>query len=966
MATPALAPAVVNWVNTFGSLSRHCDVIQDCADGGIFYEILSEIDGQWFKLVRSIDTGDNWVLKFNNLKKLYKLLTGFYEEVLGQNTAALDVPNLTAIARDSDVAEILKLAQLIIALAVQCEQNQRYIVMIQGLDAGSQHALMLAIEQVMSKLAAGGTKSSNDIFYPDTPTALSPVARKDAEELEAANDLLRKQLSQLQFKYDELVSEKKDLQSGLLDMEHSISQLSGAGKVDFILRTEIDNLKVEVEKSENRRAESEALVEKQATMIKDLTKKVDNKCGVIVNSDQVDEALVKAEETSRLKDQLDEFRHVADKLQKSEAMIEKYKKKMEESAEMRRQSKAIESQNQQLSERNRQLEEEYRKLSGFRPLMETYKEQIGALEAKNSSFQVENSRMEFELKETKNKLERLEIGRRNDQDMIEALEDQVRNLDRARITQLEQQLEKYKLQNEDQSEQKVTALKSQLEEVTRLKEKFEQDYMHSFKKNLAFENEMTQLRSMAQPDGQAVVDSLRSTVNEYQQELAQTKRRLAEVESALGQVQSSAGGAGSPIGASGPDYEKIKRQLDSFEKESRLQMGQINKLLKEKDLLESQSMELKDGLLQQERTNSDLKAALAALESKGQSADETTQKLAAVTQKMVQLTEQNTKLHKALKEAKKHILSQDKQIKDHKAIVPKVGHKTIQHNFYLHLRKDNFVETITSYEATVRDKDAELNRIKLELADTRKAARREQHLMLSAWHDMMLNHQRRVPGMRSDGSKSLTTAPFTHRMAKKGKAKKSRANTALPPEHASNVLVLLMVEAKKQSVILYRNWYLQQKDLLRRQRETLHRLEKEKYGCMRQLLDSADNLSGQITLMDAGLSRYTDEMAVKKVEDVDDEEALKQNEELENQLERELDHCCVKVDDVHDFQYAGGAAALEAELRDVKEASERIAEKRAAEIKRVQAKHDTSMLATGKRADLIISEIETVANKVPF
>lgn len=95
-----------------------------------------------------MDYGNNWVLKFNSLKKLHKLLMGYYEEVLGQNTAGLEIPNLTSIARDADVVEILKLAQLIIALAVQCENNQRYVKKIQSLDQECQHALMLAIETV--------------------------------------------------------------------------------------------------------------------------------------------------------------------------------------------------------------------------------------------------------------------------------------------------------------------------------------------------------------------------------------------------------------------------------------------------------------------------------------------------------------------------------------------------------------------------------------------------------------------------------------------------------------------------------------------------------------------------------------------------------------------------------------------------------------------------------------------------
>ena len=96
------------------------------------------------------------MLKFNNLKKLYKVLIGYYEEVLGQNTSAVEVPNLTSIARDADVVELLKLAQLVIALAVQCENNQQYIAKIQSLNQQSQHALMLSIETVMGRLANGG------------------------------------------------------------------------------------------------------------------------------------------------------------------------------------------------------------------------------------------------------------------------------------------------------------------------------------------------------------------------------------------------------------------------------------------------------------------------------------------------------------------------------------------------------------------------------------------------------------------------------------------------------------------------------------------------------------------------------------------------------------------------------------------------------------------------------------------
>jgi hypothetical protein len=52
--------------------------------------------------------------------------------------------------------------------------------------------------------------------------------------------------------------------------------------------------------------------------------------------------------------------------------------------------------------------------------------------------------------------------------------------------------------------------------------------------------------------------------------------------------------------------------------------------------------------------------------------EDITQKLTTCTAKIVQLVDQNSKLHVALKNAKKHILSQDKNIKDFRVANPRV------------------------------------------------------------------------------------------------------------------------------------------------------------------------------------------------------------------------------------------------------------------------------------------------------
>ncbi|KAJ3059107.1 hypothetical protein HDU98_004899 [Podochytrium sp. JEL0797] len=448
-------------------------------------------------------------------------------------------------------------------------------------------------------------------------------------------------------------------------------------------------------------------------------------------------------------------------------MIEKYKKKMEETSDLRKQMKTLEAQNLQLSDRSQQLEDEYRKVSSYKPLMDTYKDQIAVMEHKNSALQVEHSKLEFECNEARAKVDRLDALRRNDLDQIQALEEQVRELElmgggigmsdtpvgtlgtdlnnslRAKIAQLEQDLQ---TATHNPSHDRIYVLESLLQDSTRLKDKFEQDFLQTYQKNLALDNELRQLRAVASSEADETVQRLKTQVAAYQVELEAATRRLAEAEVAIDQGM---GGVGVGGGGAVVDQETVRRQMDSCDKELKLQQAQINKLQNEKSVLEQSLAETRDSLIQEERTHEDLKAALAAFENKT-AADETAQKVAATTQKIVLLTEQNTKVLKALKEAKKHILTQDKQIKDLKSVAP----------------KDNFLEAIQSYEAQIAEKNAQIERANKELADTRRAAKREQALMLSAWYDLGINQQRRLntdkqPSSTSGGAVAAEGSPMS-------------------------------------------------------------------------------------------------------------------------------------------------------------------------------------------------------------
>ncbi|KAI9488647.1 hypothetical protein BDB00DRAFT_847247 [Zychaea mexicana] len=168
----ALEDAFVEWINTFDGKSGPIDTVVELSDGSILSSVLIDIDGKWFRQLGSNEAGgaltsknkrnsdgsnntatngnSTWVVRFNTIKKMHKLITRYFDEVLGQDAELLPSINLAGIAKDADLHELLLMCQLIIAIAVQSDNNRTYIDMIQSLSQKSQHALMLSIEEVMN------------------------------------------------------------------------------------------------------------------------------------------------------------------------------------------------------------------------------------------------------------------------------------------------------------------------------------------------------------------------------------------------------------------------------------------------------------------------------------------------------------------------------------------------------------------------------------------------------------------------------------------------------------------------------------------------------------------------------------------------------------------------------------------------------------------------------------------------
>ncbi|KAF9352835.1 hypothetical protein BGX34_011940 [Mortierella sp. NVP85] len=503
------------WVNTFENISRPVRHLSELSDGIILFEIAADIDPKWFKLIRSADMGDNWVHKFNNLKKLYKLISRYLEEKLSQSLVTLDPPDLNTIAKDADTKEILKLCGLVIAVAVQCDNNQYYIQNIQTLPQYVQRNLMLSLEHTIAELNRGGAIGDSDNEDVSMDQELATLHQQRGE-LERRNQALVGELQNMKNKYEELMGEKEELKQRIRDLERASAQAAQSGKSDFLVRTEIDNLRYNLQKSEERRVEQEAIIEKQMKEIDDLSR-------------AEAELSAKADEAVRLKDKLDEYKHAIDKLQKTENVIEKYKKKLEEGADYRRQMKVLEEQNQELLNRNKEVEQEYRKVLAFKSLMDSYKEQIMNLENKNSALAKDKNKVEYEASQQHQRLQQLEADRLRDNEQIQLLEEKVRELEfsggqgvplsndlemetedmetsmlgrttqntelQLKISQLERELQSLREESQDDGGAKATVLQHLLDDANRLKAKYEQDYLEEHQAKIVLQGELDRIRA---------------------------------------------------------------------------------------------------------------------------------------------------------------------------------------------------------------------------------------------------------------------------------------------------------------------------------------------------------------------------------------------------------------------------------------------------------------------------------------
>ncbi|KAF7311669.1 hypothetical protein MKEN_01070500 [Mycena kentingensis (nom. inval.)] len=815
-------------------LARPVSTLSDLSDGAALFEVLSLVDADYFRppARTSTEPPDNWVLRFSALKRLYRLMTQYFADVLQKPTSGLDVPDLQAVAKDNAVQPTLAMCRLTIAIGVQCEQNKQFIDKIQGLSEADQHYLMKAIEQARHgsrECIRGRRWRREDDHYYQLQTEKSQIL-SDKETLEKVYQALLEEHRTLQTNHDDLVSEKDDALAKLREARRE-ADTRRSDKGDGMLRGEIDRLRADLQKSEDNLAVAESENDKQTRLLSDLTKK---------NEELQD----RADEAVRLKDKLDEYKHAADKLQKTENVMEKYKKKLQESSDLRQNVKSLEKQNAELVDKNASLEEEYRKVAAFKPLMESYKNQIAELEGKHSARAQELDALRFELSESKNKLKIAKDERERDAEHLQLYQERVRELElmsnrpvgsskaarangsadefteaellgnqlsdadldaddpavhglggemhdaesgttttdlKLKVKKLERELAAVRKNEADAS--RVLVLENLLEDANRMKSRYESDYLAAHREKLVLQRDLEEIRSgKSMGDGAEAAIALRQRLNESVDQLDALRKEHAELEVKYDTASRELTIAKSDLTLVNKDQLDILATLRDSVNEDKIgleadveKLKQQNKELSDKNRMQLEQVNallLEKVTLQSEGIGHREKMLQRERDFGDLRASLSGKDLPEdIKTRLLALHEDNLNLKESNKTAQAQLQKARAFIKSQDKLFKE------QHAAQaLSVAPGTFEEAETSFRSQIKVLEDEVMRQKRLMSESTKRYRREQELMLGAVHAMGMRSMRSHIGVPQQTTSWLGNQRQT--AGKKTATKKSAAPAA--------------------------------------------------------------------------------------------------------------------------------------------------------------------------------------------
>jgi len=426
--------ACLGWLNTFElGEGVECRSFRDLADGTLLIRVLNVVASDYFEVNSIMPVeNDNWALRASNIRSLLRMIEGFYNEVLQLNVDVTGV-NTNALAKDCDADEMVNVLELILGAAVQCEDKGTFIGAIFQLDDISQLVLKSMVERALERSASAGKDDAEMNASQDAEMSASA-----SEELVRAQEMVR----HLQDERQRLVDEQASLSSANEELQVRVDGLT----------LELSEVNLEKSESENsglaRAAAAEQAVAQLTLDLDEAKRDLDLRLGKIEDLEKelgatrksvstMKEVQARLEmENARMGDELDIAKDRAGKLQKAEAAVEKYQKRLEEMGDVKKHNKDLEGQIDEYLDKIQELENGNKSIATLNKMIEQYKdksvtserekfEAMSALELKEHQLTLKQGQLDRALEAKRVSEEEL----RNARTEFEAMEQSRTELD---------------------------------------------------------------------------------------------------------------------------------------------------------------------------------------------------------------------------------------------------------------------------------------------------------------------------------------------------------------------------------------------------------------------------------------------------------------------------------------------------------------------------------------------------------
>uniref|UniRef100_A0A9J7ZWA8 Calponin-homology (CH) domain-containing protein n=1 Tax=Cyprinus carpio carpio TaxID=630221 RepID=A0A9J7ZWA8_CYPCA len=392
-----LSDSLFIWLQSFQVPS--CASKHELTSGVAIAHVLNKIDSSWFNetwLSRiKEDGGTNWRLKVSNLKKILQSMMEYYHDVLGQQVCDEHVPDVCLIGEMGDVTELGRLLQLVLGCAVSCDQKQEHIQQIMTLEESVQHVVMAAIQELLTKepVEAGTPETFGDF---DSQSRKYYFLSEETDNRDYTHRCreLQQQVSVLMEEKSSLQVELQSLRERLNHSETPDVSSTITNKKLLLLQSQMEQLQEESYRLESSRDDLRVRADVLEREVTDLQLRNEELTSL-------------AQEAQSLKDEMDILRHSSARVSRLEAMVETYKRKLEDLGDLRRQVRLLEERNHVYMQRTCELEEEQRRANTIRSQLDTYKRQAHEMSTKHSAEAMKAEKWQFEYKNLNDKYETL-------------------------------------------------------------------------------------------------------------------------------------------------------------------------------------------------------------------------------------------------------------------------------------------------------------------------------------------------------------------------------------------------------------------------------------------------------------------------------------------------------------------------------------------------------------------------------